>query len=1479
MSTTNSQVQSLYVAYFGRPADPAGLNFWTQTGSNTLQQQSNAFATAPEWTTAIRGMTNDQVVNLIYINAFGHAPDAAGLRFWSDAITNSIITVGTAAWQIVTNTGTADKIIIDSKIAASTGYTAAVTASTTDSVAYGNSAAFASANTWLDAITTPAQATAALVPATLDASLATMVTASNTSTAQTFTLTTGIDALGSGAFIGGEPTGNSVINAVDAGTGGITPTWSSLDSITATGTNNVFNVASSQNISNPAGSVVTGVQTMTATQGGTTQTITLNTTAFTGLTQLSVDNVGTGLNTLTASATTNVTDTQGLGGASLINGGLNVSVTKAQTGAGAVTFGTIGIGATTAAAGTVTVTNTDTVTAATGGVNVLTVIGVTGGNGVTITDTVNSIVAGSTTNTVTFTQKGTNGAVVINNNTNATTTAAAIALTGNAVTVAGSATATDAGATTITVNNTATASQVAVTPSTVTQGTVTITGGTATTAVTVNQTSTATAAATVTAVAGVVGVTAVTAAPGVTGVTTVAAVTARAAVTGKAGVVAGQVVIADVNGSNQVANTLATVTLAAIGTTSSITSSALTTLNLSGVSTTSATLLITDSLNTHVNTNVLALNTTAATGGVIITAAKVATLNITNSGTSVLGAFTDANLTAVTVAGSGVITLGANSATTETVTGAAGVTQTIDNTVVTFNAAGTTGTSTITTATAGTKVITAGSGGLDELILTVNNTYTTTTGGKFVGFEKLGLAANITQDASVFGAGINVLDITTTAQTSVITKLNTGASINLKAAATTTTALTVSYVDTTGINDTTTITFAGPTASTIASGAAQTITTLSLDDANNVGVGTLNIVDNNVAFNYAGDNITNLVNTGGTNFITTLNVSGAGGFSIGGTAGTTAANFVNTSSTMTIGNTGTNVAGLVMAMTDDTLGNLTFTGSGKTTLTLADAVAGTLNITNSGTGTVVVTDAGVIAANINLTGAMTATFTDAHLASMTLRDGQAVNLTASQASIAAGANSGFTLSGAANNSRVALTLGAAAVTKTNTVTLGNGNNNISDATIAGTSTITVGTGSNLIKSGLATTNTSGLFNVTVGTRASATVGNEIIAGTGGTNYATVANYVLTGLTTGDQVAFLADAASIASGNQVATSLTGAANVAGAISTLQTAAHAIGIHGTAWGVYLGNTYVVEDSTGTLGATTTTVVELAGLSSTTTGALTFSNGGFTIGSTGTAPVVDSGASHTFALAVAQTYTSSYTGAYAITQAAGAGASVTLSGSTASGTVDLTGATGTSTINTSATSGIFTLTGAASIDTISVGTGATTVIGAAGADVINLIASHAAIDTILYNAITQGGALTTVGAGTVLATGDTITNFVVAQDLINVNGVAGAAAHLAGTGVQNGWDMHTTNIFIETGTYLAAGATAAQVATAIGTATATAGDVGFVLLQTAAASGTYQMYQVTDVTTHAAAAFSGTDTISLVGTFTAGAANAIITANLVA
>jgi hypothetical protein len=55
--TSLDQVQELYIAYYDRPADTAGLNYWAtalDTANGNLSSVINAFATSPE-STALYG--------------------------------------------------------------------------------------------------------------------------------------------------------------------------------------------------------------------------------------------------------------------------------------------------------------------------------------------------------------------------------------------------------------------------------------------------------------------------------------------------------------------------------------------------------------------------------------------------------------------------------------------------------------------------------------------------------------------------------------------------------------------------------------------------------------------------------------------------------------------------------------------------------------------------------------------------------------------------------------------------------------------------------------------------------------------------------------------------------------------------------------------------------------------------------------------------------------------------------------------------------------------------------------------------------------------------------------------------------------------------------------------------------------------------------------------------------------------------------
>lgn len=89
MATTSAQIQQLYVAYLGRAADKAGLDYWSAqlnatNATLTLDDLRTNFTTQQaEYTDAYGGLSRSDTVIKIYNNLFGRAPDAAGLEYWT----------------------------------------------------------------------------------------------------------------------------------------------------------------------------------------------------------------------------------------------------------------------------------------------------------------------------------------------------------------------------------------------------------------------------------------------------------------------------------------------------------------------------------------------------------------------------------------------------------------------------------------------------------------------------------------------------------------------------------------------------------------------------------------------------------------------------------------------------------------------------------------------------------------------------------------------------------------------------------------------------------------------------------------------------------------------------------------------------------------------------------------------------------------------------------------------------------------------------------------------------------------------------------------------------------------------------------------------------------------------------------------------------------------------------------------------------
>ncbi|MES2183414.1 MAG: DUF4214 domain-containing protein [Pseudomonadota bacterium] len=153
-----TQLQQLYLSYFGRPADPGGIAFYANAPVNAVLATFSASAESQ----ALYGSTfgTDQI-NAIYRNLFNRDAETAGANYWVKLVQSGKISAAAAALTILQSAGNDDQTAINNKLQVAVAFTAAL--NTADKVAgYAGSASAEVVRKFL---------------ATVDSSLASLVTA------------------------------------------------------------------------------------------------------------------------------------------------------------------------------------------------------------------------------------------------------------------------------------------------------------------------------------------------------------------------------------------------------------------------------------------------------------------------------------------------------------------------------------------------------------------------------------------------------------------------------------------------------------------------------------------------------------------------------------------------------------------------------------------------------------------------------------------------------------------------------------------------------------------------------------------------------------------------------------------------------------------------------------------------------------------------------------------------------------------------------------------------------------------------------------------------------------------------------------------------------------------------------------------------------------------------------------------------------
>ncbi|AMC35796.1 DUF4214 domain-containing protein [Janthinobacterium sp. B9-8] len=422
-------VQKLYVAYYQRPADYAGQQYWAEKfdkegGASAI---ANAFATSAESVTLYGTQALAAQISAVYQASFGRAAETAGLQFYLNEISAGRMTVGTMAVSVLNGAAGADLTVLNAKLAVAAAYTTAAS-DATGILKYAGTAAADIARTFLTAVVSVATQTSqtALITANLNS-----IVAQGTA----FTLTTGIDSFtgtaGSDSFSSTAVGGFGALDSLDGGAG-----------------TDVLTVSDTTAIATSTSQVVKNIETVTLSSSAG---VTADMTAWTGLTKATIN--GVGAMTITAADTANVSvATSGAGNVAVIGTGGDLAVVA---GTGNVTIGgtavankLASVSVTNGAA--VAVTDRSGTAAATGStLKTVTVSGATGastitGDGVTTLNLTN-LNAATTVNNVTLTAAAATRALVLNLNG---------VDEGAAGTDAGTTVVTDAEATSLTINAT-----------------------------------------------------------------------------------------------------------------------------------------------------------------------------------------------------------------------------------------------------------------------------------------------------------------------------------------------------------------------------------------------------------------------------------------------------------------------------------------------------------------------------------------------------------------------------------------------------------------------------------------------------------------------------------------------------------------------------------------------------------------------------------------------------------------------------------------------------------------------------------------------------------------------------------------------------------------------------------------------------------------------------------------------------------------
>ena len=119
MEVDSKKLQELYIAFFGRPADPPGMKYWLLQASKGVKliEIASHLSSQDEYKKSIMyGKSLDFQINQLYLNLFSRKVDFAGLNYWLSSIKSGSYDISDLACDLIGSLSNPSKIKNEYKI-------------------------------------------------------------------------------------------------------------------------------------------------------------------------------------------------------------------------------------------------------------------------------------------------------------------------------------------------------------------------------------------------------------------------------------------------------------------------------------------------------------------------------------------------------------------------------------------------------------------------------------------------------------------------------------------------------------------------------------------------------------------------------------------------------------------------------------------------------------------------------------------------------------------------------------------------------------------------------------------------------------------------------------------------------------------------------------------------------------------------------------------------------------------------------------------------------------------------------------------------------------------------------------------------------------------------------------------------------------------------------------------------------------------